>query len=514
MAQEVELKLAAPPATVRKAADLPWLRALARGPAKPERLVSVYFDTPGYKLRRRGLALRVRHVGGKRLQTIKIVRKGGESGLGRGEWETEIAGTVPDLRLAKGTALAPLATAKLRRKLRPVFETVVTRVTLPVEVDGSTVELALDRGYLAAGAGREAISEIELELKSGKPAALAGIARRLGDCLALGYGPRPKQERGYALAAGEASGAVRAAPIMLEARASTAGIFRAVALACLDHALANARAVGQGDAEGVHQMRVGLRRLRATLSLFKPLIRGPDAEAVKADLKWLTEQLAPARDFDVLISESVCALREEAPEAETRVLAQDLEGKRNNGLDQARAAVDDERYRHLGLKTALWIIDGDWARGDRMTATLGNRRAADFAAEILDKRLRKIVKKANRIETLDPRRRHKLRIAVKKLRYATGFFADLFPGKKRRGQRARFARLLKALQSALGRLNDITVHRRIAHGIAEDAPARRRAAEALAMGFVAGHEQAEVACCIAAVAKSAKRLQKAARFWA
>jgi CHAD domain-containing protein len=68
---------------------------------------------------------------------------------------------------------------------------------------------------------------------------------------------------------------------------------------------------------------------------------------------------------------------------------------------------------------------------DKMTAALRARPAAGFAADILGKRLKTILKKAHRIERLGPRRRHKLRIAVKKLRYATAFFAGLFHGGKR-----------------------------------------------------------------------------------
>ena len=276
MGREIELKLEVPRAAIGKAPTLAWLRAMAAGPVKRERLISVYFDTRKLKLRERGVALRVRHIGKKRLQTIKAVQKGGRGALGRDEWEEEIAGSAPDLTRAKGTALAPLVTRKLRRKLRPVFETVVERVMLPVHSGGSDVEVAVDRGYIKAGREREPISEVELELKSGERADLMQIAEHIARSLPVTYGARPKQDRGYALIAGEADGAVGAAGIALDRRSSTGEAFRVIALACLDHALANERAVRAGDAEGVHQMRVGLRRLRAALSLFKPMIDGAE----------------------------------------------------------------------------------------------------------------------------------------------------------------------------------------------------------------------------------------------
>ena len=284
-----------------------------------------------------------------------------------------------------------------------------------------------------------------------------------------------------------------------------------ISLSCLDHALGNERSVRAGDTEGVHQMRVGLRRLRAALSLFKPVIDGPEAEAIKTELKWLTEQLGPARDFDVLVAEGIRPLCDTAPAAETRLLSRDLGGKRDKGFDQAKAAVESDRCRSLGLRTALWIINGDWLRRrDEMATALRDRPAAEFAAEILGQRLKKILKKAARIECLEPHRRHKLRIAVKKLRYATEFFSSLFGGDK---YGKSFTKRLKALQDALGRLNDIEVHKHVAQAIVHRECSRRRADKALAIGFVTGHEQTELEPCLTAVAKSAKRLGRAAAFW-
>jgi inorganic triphosphatase YgiF len=62
-------------------------------------------------------------------------------------------------------------------------------------------------------------------------------------------------------------------------------------------------------------MRVGLRRLRAAMSLFKELIEQPDSEHIESELKWLTEQLGAARDLDVLLKEGVRPLEQEEPEA-------------------------------------------------------------------------------------------------------------------------------------------------------------------------------------------------------
>jgi inorganic triphosphatase YgiF len=76
MGREVELKLELPPTAIDEVARLPWLSEVSKGPATREELVTVYFDTAKSKLRKHGLALRIRHTGENRVQTIKALQKG------------------------------------------------------------------------------------------------------------------------------------------------------------------------------------------------------------------------------------------------------------------------------------------------------------------------------------------------------------------------------------------------------------------------------------------------------
>jgi triphosphatase len=216
----------------------------------------------------------------------------------------------------------PLATKKLQRKLKPIFVTVVERTTFPIHAGETDLEVAVDHGFIKADRRREPISEIEVELKHGDPSGIAMVADRLAGSVPIQYAARSKAERGYALSADEAAKPVRAGTIDLDPNVSTADAFQAVALSCLDHAAANEKAVRAGDPEGIHQMRVGLRRLRAAISVFKDLLLGPETEAIKTELKWLTEQLGPARDFDILIERRVRPMHRSGPmTAELGVLA-------------------------------------------------------------------------------------------------------------------------------------------------------------------------------------------------
>ena len=127
MGNEIELKFQMAPRELR---TLKAARTLHRRPSKEEDLISVYFDTPKHKLARNGVTLSVRRRGDKFLQTIK---SGGSNGsFRRGEWEHEIKGAVPNLREARGTPLALLLTKKLKRRLKPVFETHIHRIIVPI----------------------------------------------------------------------------------------------------------------------------------------------------------------------------------------------------------------------------------------------------------------------------------------------------------------------------------------------------------------------------------------------
>jgi CHAD domain-containing protein len=289
-----------------------------------------------------------------------------------------------------------------------------------------------------------------------------------------------------------------------------------IGLSCLHHLAANEDAVRHGVPEGVHQMRVGPRRLRAAISLFGEMVKGSETEQIKTELKWLGEQLGPARDFDVLVEESVAPLRKASPgKPELKLLETDLKKKRDKGFDTAKAAVASERYRAAVLTTALWLINGKWLN-DKASAIADARArpARAFARDVLDRRTGKIIKNIGKLDDLSAGERHKVRIAVKKLRYATDFLGSLFPKRKARRARKRFQKTLEALQDALGTLNDIAVHETLARQFAH--PRKRsskRPEKAFAMGVLTGREQSHARACIAAAGKAGATLSKTDYFW-
>ena len=195
-------------------------------------LRSTYFDTPRLKLKRRGLSLRVRKAGDKNVQTVKADVP---SRFGRGEWETEIHDGFPDLGKVKGTPLEQIGPKKLRRKLRPIFETSVHRIVLPVHTRASEIELAIDCGNIRAGRRSSRIEEVELELKSGRPADLFRLAKTMERRSQAELYLRSKAERGYELAQGNKQQAVFGETIELAKDVAAGEAFRTIARSCVRH---------------------------------------------------------------------------------------------------------------------------------------------------------------------------------------------------------------------------------------------------------------------------------------
>ena len=203
--KEIEIKLELSPAILPRLKKIPLLRARKGGATRRSAEVSVYFDTDKHKLRKKGLMLRVRRIGNRYIQTIKAT---GKSGLfERDEWESGIASAQPDLDLARGTALEALVGRKLRRRLKPMFETRVARTVYPLSSSTGEIEFTVDRGTIAAGDRSAPLCEIELELKRGSQAELFNVARELMQAVPARLEFRSKSQRGYELLDDKGDGA-------------------------------------------------------------------------------------------------------------------------------------------------------------------------------------------------------------------------------------------------------------------------------------------------------------------
>jgi triphosphatase len=229
----------------------------------------------------------VRKDGRRYYQTLKSDDAEGLAAY-RGEWQNPLRTGEPNLLLMPEGGRAVLDGAVDPDDLRPVFATRVRRTVPRVETTdhagrSSLIEAALDFGGIEANGAKLPIAEVELELLEGSPEALYALALGLNALATLRLETRSKSVRGYALAAAASPAWHKAEPLALEADATVEQAIQAILRNCLQHWCANeAAALDGSDPEGVHQMRVAIRRLRSAFSLFGRLI-DPAARARLSD---------------------------------------------------------------------------------------------------------------------------------------------------------------------------------------------------------------------------------------
>jgi len=509
--KELEVKLELAPEGLSTLKRIPLIRALRAAPRRA-REVSVYFDTDKHKLRKKGLMLRVRRIGNRYIQTIKSTGSSGP--FARDEWEFEIAGEQPDLSLAGGTALEPLANDKLRRRLKPLFETRVQRTVYPLADNGHAIALTVDRGTIDTGSRSLPLCEIELELERGEVAELFDVARELSHALPAQLALKSKSERGYELIDDVRNAPVKSAPVELAAGTSAREACQIIGRACLRQIIGNEPALADGHPEGVHQMRVALRRLRVAMSLFADILGDAQTAAIKSELRWLAGELTPARELEVLMQHVVRRVRQRhAHRGGMLSLSRELAERHEAALTRAQNAVTSARFRALTLEVAAWLETGQWTvPQDDLVRDRADISVEGPAVEQLTRRWRKVRKKGKAFARLDARSRHKLRIQAKKLRYAAEFFASLFPSKRAAKRREKFLTVLERLQDALGDLNDIVVHENLitAVGVRQRRSSPKRA---FAAGLLTGREDARVDSAMAAATEAYADLAKIKPFW-
>src|SRR5580692_3001694 len=291
---EVELKLGVTPENIAALRNYPGFAGSLQHPSRKV-LDSVYFDSDERFLRKHGLTLRVRHVDEKRVQTIKSA----DHGVGlfeRSEWEQTIEGNEPDLSGVKDTDLGRILNDDACTELKPVFETRIERTAYHLNGNGADINMTIDEGQILSADSSQSVSEIELELKEGKPADLFKVARDILNIVPAHLEFKSKPQRGYGLVEKTPVIAETACDPELTAGMSAGRAFTLVGRACLRHLVANVPAMIGRDGTALHQMRVALRRLRAAMSLFSVITGDERAIVIKTELRWLAQELGPARD--------------------------------------------------------------------------------------------------------------------------------------------------------------------------------------------------------------------------
>ncbi|AUA56514.1 Uncharacterized conserved protein [Achromobacter spanius] len=502
---EQELKLHVPAAT-RQAV----LKEVKQREATRIRLHAMYFDTPERELARARIAIRLRQEGNDWVQTLKMP---GINAITRIEMNHPRPGPVLDLSVYAGTEVeAALSAIKGELGLR--YETDVLRLLRKVRTRYGTVELAYDTGILRAGALELPISELEFELVSGRPAAIFAVARGWQQRHSLVLDPRSKSERGDALAqlaerlaeedakadddleARRAQAIAQfwaprgAASVKLREDMTAPQALGRIAAECLDQIARNAAVLAEVDTEGVyragnsehvHQLRVGVRRLRSAWKLFEGWV-APLPDALLQGVRTHFAAFGANRDQDVL-NETVAPalLRAGMPVIPMEAAPPEQD---------AQTIAGGKAFQAWLLDLLEWSLDVPPPLPSDGTQTIANGTPNDTAPEPAirlegglsvsnvkptiipmlapepdPRRLRKqlarrlhrwhskVADQGTQFAKLDIPTRHELRKRGKRLRYSLAFAESLLPAAKLRGYR----KLLSKVQDVLGEINDLAV---------------------------------------------------------
>jgi len=227
--------------------------------------------------------------------------------------------------------------------------------------------------------------------------------------------------------------------------------FRVVARRCIGDLTANHEATCRGDPAALHQMRIGLTRLRTALLFFSPMIDDLRWAQIKDELKWLNGQLGTVRDLDVAI-ERLKSVNKQRSQATPYF--QHWNEKRADGHRHLARALRSVRYRRLIESISGWVENGPWSiKKGKQAAQQRASPIVAYSAHKLTKWREKLQKKCRKLPGMGTQKRHRLRLLNKKLSYSIEFFEDLFLDKRFSRQQTALRHLRKA-QKSLGQLND------------------------------------------------------------
>jgi CHAD domain-containing protein len=254
--------------------------------------------------------------------------------------------------------------------------------------------------------------------------------------------------------------------------------------------------------EGLHQLRVAFRRLEVALGAFGREFRQDWLEEMRGRAKVLLGRMSPARDLDVFVGK----LLADPPKSGVRDGLAQLRSRAETARDKAWASVAD----CISSVDFDLFADDIAALASSQLPLTRTRRLPRTAQRMLDRQVKRVSKRGRVARSEEEGDLHRLRIALKKLRYTAEFFAPLYPRK----DVARYLQKLRGLQNHLGDLNDVANVRAVVgnlvreKGKKEDDGAMRYAA-----GAMVGWYGAQVPSAIKQALKRYRKFKRVKPFW-
>ncbi len=507
MYEEIEFKLSVSPQTARRLLRYKGLGKVRKNRLRKRHLVSTYFDTPNHAFRKSGIVVRVRDDGEEKEQTVKVPFQGLAGFQNFREWTVPVEGDSPKLSMVKDPELAlKFSRRHYDRYLHPVFTTDFKRQTLQIKTKGTEFELAVDQGIIHTEINgirvEEPICEVEFELLSGDPGKMLDLAIELCEVYDMRPAHLTKAQRGYILASPALHPRPQKAPkVFLDEKMSVGEAFNFIVSGALDHMFANEIPALEGKAEGVHQTRVAMRRLRAALRAFKKILPYDKRKAFNGEFRWFQQRLAPARDWQVFLSETFpkIASREAETDEAFKRLRRVLLAERRLAVRDVASYLESRRYCRLILQFKRWVASLREEIGEEAF----NQPIKPFARSVLRKTWRYFLEDSRPLSRLPSKDLHQVRKRGKNARYATQFFSSLWGGSDVKP----FMKLMGDFQDHLGKANDAVVAR---HILVTVEPGKL---DASLLHMVQNWSQSRILHCIRPAQPKWRKLHKLTPFW-
>jgi triphosphatase len=257
------------------------------------------------------------------------------------------------------------------------------------------------------------------------------------------------------------------------------------------------------EPEAIHQMRIGLRRMRCALSIFKRASPNTGFGTLRVDAGRLASAFGPVRNADAIrISVLQGPLASADCPGNSDVLRGVMEKRRIAAYASAHSEIESLAATLFVLNVQSLLARDDW----REVPPGGKSKmpARKFFKAELSRLRARVLKRAKRAGVSD-QARHKLRIALKNLRYGVDFF-DLFGNGK---QKHAYKKRMSALQDLLGMRNDIVVAKTYLNELREETgPEADQILE-----FIRGWFARDAASADREISKTIKKFKMMEPFW-
>lgn len=501
--QEIELKFLVPEYKVDS-----LMRQAKIKSSNTTQLAAHYYDTADNILAQSGMALRIRKEGDTWVQTLK---SNGDGMASRGEQnnildETQVNEAIkadalyPDLSVYEDLGIEKMILSSseedISEKLNRLYITDIERTTRLIRGDNGLVEMAYDEGTVIHGEDSQItkpILELEFELIEGDVSFLFDVAKTWAKRYNLCLSTVTKAERGGLMLAGKEHAEATKANLKkldLDKKMSQPQFMRAIVHNCMLQILPNISAIAAGSTDGnhVHQLRVGIRRLRTALKFFSDFSSQLNPEWGPI-LKQTFGLLGEYRDHELLQIRTQPMLEsKDAPFVDWSTERQSIKIK----------PIDALRAPDFQI-TLLELIEYTMSPAKK-DKPLNKGNAKQQTVKILESLYKKISKASEQFASLNIEAQHDVRKRLKSLRYISEFVSPMYKKKKANA----FLKYLEPAQELLGEYNDDIVGQHFYRQKTESDPAAW-----FAVGYFTAQEKHAALEC----AESLKLVKNAPKFW-